>query len=45
MSQLADLTPETAKTYLREIPQKYSPGEIIADTTKARTEFPHLAGK
>ncbi|MGL5830145.1 MAG: hypothetical protein ACRC0L_11330, partial [Angustibacter sp.] len=22
---------------------KYSPGEIIADTAKARREFPHLA--
>ncbi len=45
LSQLADLSPDTAKYYLQEITRKYPPGEIIADTTKARTEFPHLAGK
>ncbi|MGL5830147.1 MAG: hypothetical protein ACRC0L_11340, partial [Angustibacter sp.] len=43
MSQLADLEPDTAKYYLQEITRKYSPGEIIADTAKARREFPHLA--
>ena len=44
-SQLADLEPSTASAYLREHVAKYSPGEVIADTARARTEFPHLIGK
>jgi hypothetical protein len=44
-SQLADLEPSTALAYLREHGTKYSPGEIISDTARARTEFPHLIGE
>ncbi len=43
MSQLADLDPATAKYYLQEITRKYSPGEVIADTVKARSQYPQLA--
>jgi hypothetical protein len=44
-SQLADLEPSTALAYLREHGTKYSPGEVISDTARARTEFPHLIGE
>jgi len=44
-SQLADLEPSTAIQYLREHLTKYSPGEIISDTARAREHFPHLIGE
>ena len=45
MDPHAGADPSTASAYLREHVAKYSPGEVIADTARARTEFPHLIGE
>ncbi len=31
--------------YLQSLPQKYPPGEIIADTPSNREKYPHLVGQ
>lgn len=44
-TQLSDIQPGTASSYLSEFTSKYSPGETVADTSKARQQFPGEAGK
>ncbi|MBQ6642930.1 MAG: hypothetical protein IJH84_18095, partial [Saccharopolyspora sp.] len=44
-TQLSDIEPGTARSYLSEFTNKYSPGERVADTPKARAEYPELVGK
>ncbi|GAA3357923.1 hypothetical protein [Saccharopolyspora gregorii] len=43
-TQLSDIQPGTARSYLSEFTSKYSPGEKIADTPKAREQFPNEVG-
>ncbi|RSM82564.1 hypothetical protein DMH04_25570 [Kibdelosporangium aridum] len=44
-TQLAAIKLETAMGYLQSLPQKYPPGEIIADTPSNREKYPHLVGQ
>lgn len=44
-TQLAQVKPETAKRYVREAADKYSPGEVIANTPANRARYPELVGK
>ena len=43
-TQLGEVNRSTAREYLREATKKYSPGEIVKDTPKARAQYPHLIG-
>ncbi|MGL4177293.1 MAG: hypothetical protein ACRCSN_14585 [Dermatophilaceae bacterium] len=45
LSQLADLEPATARSYLNEFKAKYAPGSTISDTARGRQVYPHLAGE
>ena len=44
-TQLAKVRPETARGYLNEAANKYSPGEVIADTAANRARYPELVGE
>ncbi|WP_343997562.1 hypothetical protein [Streptomyces thermocarboxydovorans] len=43
-TQIAEIAPDTFRKYLNEIRQKYRRGVRIADTPKARAQFPQLIG-
>jgi hypothetical protein len=44
-SQLSEIKPETAIGYVQSLPNKYSPGETIADTRGNRERYPNLVGQ
>ena len=44
-TQLAARKLSTAKGYVREVPKKYSPGQVVSDTPVNRTRYPHLVGR
>jgi hypothetical protein len=44
-TQLAEVKPNTAKGYINELPRKYSPGQVVADTTDNAVRSPELIGK
>jgi hypothetical protein len=44
-TQLANVKLETAISYVASLPQKYAPGEMIADTPGNRERYPDLVGE
>jgi hypothetical protein len=44
-TQLGEVKEETGIGYVRELDNKYSPGEIVKDTPHAREQIPDAAGK
>jgi hypothetical protein len=44
-TQLAEVNRSTARKYLAEFTKKYSPGEVVKNTPRARAQFPHLIGE
>src|SRR5262249_42144234 len=44
-TQLAELSEKQAENYFNEFLDKYGPGNRVADTPKARAEYPHLIGQ
>lgn len=44
-TQLGEIKEETGIGYVRELDNKYAPGEIVKDTQHARDQIPDAAGK
>lgn len=44
-TQLGEVKEETGIGYVRELDNKYSPGEVVKDTPHAREQIPDAAGK